>query len=77
MFELIVGLALLPVAIIVGFFLIALAFGLLWLLGGPLLAITGAVLMANQVATAGIVCLVIGLCWTAGVAAYSYCEAAS
>ena len=71
MFELIVGLALLPVAIVVGLYLIGAALGLIWFLGGPALILIGALLMANQLMAGGMVCLLIGLCWTFGVIAHA------
>ena len=63
MFEFIV-LALLPLIIAAGI-------GLIWWLGGPALILTGALLMTDQLMAGGMVCLLIGLCWTFGVIAHA------
>ena len=42
MFEFIVGLALLPMAIVVGVWLLALGVAAIWILGGWLMALAGA-----------------------------------
>ena len=64
MFEVIVGLALLPVAIVVGFSLLVTVFGAIWFLGGWLLALFGLVLLIGGAdAGIGFSCLGLGACW--------------
>jgi len=68
MFEVIVGLALLPVALVVGFYLLAMGLGAIWFLGGWLLAAFGLLLMFNAVIWPGVICLFLGMLWGFGVA---------
>jgi hypothetical protein len=64
MFEVIVGLALLPAAIVVGFYLLAIGLGAVWLLGGWLLAAFGILLMVGGTpGPAGFILLVLGVMW--------------
>ena len=64
MFEVIVGLALLPVAIVVGFSLLVTVFGAIWFLGGWLLALFGLVLLIGGADVGiGIACLALGSLW--------------
>jgi len=64
MFEVIVGLALLPAALVVGFYLLAIGLGAIWLLGGWLLALFGLVLLIGGAdAGIGITCLGLGAFW--------------
>ena len=64
MFEVIVGLALLPVAIVVGLVLLGIGLGAIWFLGGWLLAALGILLMVNGTpGPAGFICLALGAMW--------------
>lgn len=64
MFEVIVGLALLPVALVVGFYLLAMVFGAIWFLGGWLLAAFGLFLLIGGAdAGIGFACLGLGALW--------------
>lgn len=63
MFEVIVGLALLPFAIVVGIYLLAIGLGAIWLLGGWLLAAFGILLMVAVPGPAGFICLGLGVMW--------------
>jgi len=64
MFEVIVGLALLPAALVVGFYLLAIGLGAIWFLGGWLLALFGLVLLIGGAdAGIGFSCLGLGACW--------------
>jgi len=63
MFEMIVGLALLPMAIVVGAWLLALSLAGLWMLGGWILALIGLVLVFTVPGIGGFICLVLGLMW--------------
>ena len=64
MFEVIVGLALLPAAIWVAFHLLAIGLNAIWILGGWLLAAFGILLMvAGAPGPAGFICLALGVMW--------------
>ena len=64
MFEVIVGLALLPAAIVVGIYVLAIGLGAVWFLGGWLLAVIGILLMvAGAPGPAGFILLVLGVMW--------------
>jgi hypothetical protein len=64
MFEVIVGLALLPAAIVVGVYVLAIGLGAVWFLGGWLLAAFGILLMvAGAPGPAGFICLALGVMW--------------
>ena len=67
MFEVIVGLALLPVAIVVGFSLLGIGIAAIFYLGGWLLAAFGILLMANGApGPAGVICFGLGAMWGYG-----------
>ena len=63
MFEVIVGLALLPVAIVVGFSLLGIGIAAIFYLGGWLLAAFGILLMVAVPGPAGFICLALGVMW--------------
>ena len=64
MFEVIVGLALLPAAIVVGIYVLAIGLGAVWFLGGWLLAAIGILLMVDGFpGPAGFILLVLGVMW--------------
>jgi hypothetical protein len=64
MFEVIVGLALLPAAIVVGIYVLAIGLNAIWILGGWLLAALGILLMvAGTPGPAGFILLVLGVMW--------------
>lgn len=63
MFEFIVGLALLPMAIVVGIWLLGIGIAAIWLLGGWLMALAGIIMLVNGVGIGGFICLVLGLMW--------------
>ena len=68
MVEVIVVLALLPMALVVGFYLLAIGLGAIWLLGGWLLAAIGLILMFQAVIWPGVICLFLGMLWGFGAA---------
>lgn len=64
MFEIIVGLACLPIALVVGFYLVAIGVGAIFYLGGWLLAAFGLLLMfGGATGPAGFICLFVGGSW--------------
>ena len=63
MLEIIIGLALLPAAIVVGFYLLTFGAIAIWLVGGWLLALGSAFMLANGAGIGGFICLVLGLMW--------------
>ena len=64
MVEVIVGLALLPLAIVVGISLLSIGAVAIWFVGGWLLAAGGILLMVNGVpGPAGFICLALGVMW--------------
>ena len=65
MFEVIVGLACLPVAILVAVYLGALAIGAVWILGGLILLLCGIFLAVNGVNPGGFICMLFGGAWCA------------
>jgi hypothetical protein len=65
MFEVIVGLALLPAAIVVAFYLGALAIGAAWILGGLILLLCGILLAIEGINPGGFICMLFGGAWCA------------
>ena len=63
MFEFIVGLALLPLAIVVGIWLLGIGIAAIWILGGWVMALAGIILLVNGAGIGGFICLVLGLMW--------------
>jgi hypothetical protein len=64
MFEVIVGLALLPAAIVVGVIVLDIGLTAIWILGGWLLAVIGILLMVDGFpGPAGFILLVLGVMW--------------
>ena len=65
MFEVIVGLALLPAAIVVAVYLGALAIGAVWILGGLILLLCGILLAIEGFIPGGFICMLFGGAWCA------------
>ena len=63
MFEFIVGLALLPLAIVVGACLLSIGVAVTWILGGWLMALAGVIMLANGGSVGAFICLMLGLMW--------------
>lgn len=71
MFEFIVGLALLPMAIVVGVWLLALGVAAIWILGGWLMALAGVIMLVNGVGISAFICLMLGIIWGGYSAAWA------
>ena len=71
MFEFIVGLALLPMAIVVGVWLLALGVAAIWILGGWLMALAGVVCWLTVLASI----TMLGIIWGGYSAAWALSKA--
>ena len=65
LFEIVVMLALAPVALVVAYFMFGVACAALIFIGGPLLLVVGLALLLGGGNAAGLLLLVVGAAWTA------------